>query len=230
MKDGAQAARARQAVYQRTTRETEIRVAINVDGSGEAAITTGVGFFDHMLESLARHGLFDVTVEARGDLHVDAHHTVEDVGLCLGEAFRRAVGEGRGIRRFGEATIPMDEALVRAVVDLSGRPYLVCRLSLQGPKLGTMESQLVAEFFRALAMRGGFALHIHQLEGENDHHVVEAAFKAVARALDQATALDPRVQGVPSTKGRLVDGESHGGAGQPVPPAGAAPGGGGPWS
>lgn len=229
---------ARQAAYQRATRETQIRVVLNLDGKGKAAVTTGVGFFDHMLESFARHGLFDLTVEAQGDLHVDAHHTVEDVGLCLGEAFRRAVGEGRGIRRFGEATIPMDEALVRAVVDLSGRPYLVCRLALQGPRLGTMETQLVPEFFRALATRGGFALHIHQLEGENDHHVVEAAFKAVARALDQATGLDPRVEGVPSTKGRLVDDEEAGGLPGPARAAGSQPapeshpgaGGGGPWS
>ncbi len=213
-------------------------MVLNLDGKGKAAVTTGVGFFDHMLESFARHGLFDLTVEAQGDLHVDAHHTVEDVGLCLGEAFRRAVGEGRGIRRFGEATIPMDEALVRAVVDLSGRPYLVCRLALAGPRLGTMETQLVPEFFRALATRGGFALHIHQLEGENDHHVVEAAFKAVARALDQATGLDPRVEGVPSTKGRLVDDEEAGGLPGPAPAAGSQPapeshpgaGGGGPWS
>lgn len=229
MRDEAgSAGAARRAVYQRITRETEIRVALNVDGKGEAAVSTGVGFFDHMLESFARHGLFDLTVEAKGDLHVDAHHTVEDVGLCLGEAFRRAVGDGRGIRRFGEATIPMDEALVRAVVDVSGRPYLTCRLSLRAPMLGTMESQLVPEFFRALAARGGLTLHIHQLEGENDHHVVEAAFKAVARALDRATALDPRVTGVPSTKGRLVDGA---GDDAPVtPPPEASTGRAEPWS
>lgn len=215
-------AAARRAAYERVTRETEIRVALNMDGTGEAAVSTGVGFFDHMLESFARHGFFDLTVEARGDLHIDAHHTVEDVGLCLGEAFRRAIGDGRGIRRFGEATIPMDEALVRAVVDVSGRPYLTCRLSFRSERLGTMESQLVPEFFRALATRAGLTLHIHQLEGENDHHVAEAAFKAVARALDQATALDPRVTGVPSTKGRLVDDAETKAPGAPQP--GASPG------
>ncbi|BAS28651.1 imidazoleglycerol-phosphate dehydratase [Limnochorda pilosa] len=215
---------ARQARYERSTRETQVRVTLTLDGHGDATVQTGVGFLDHMLESFARHGLFDLAVEARGDLQVDAHHTVEDVGLCLGEAFRRALGEGRGVRRFGEATVPMDEALVRASVDLSGRPYLVCRLQLAGPRLGTMDVQLVSEFFRALATRGALTLHVHQLEGENDHHVVEAAFKAVARALDQATALDPRVQGVPSTKGRLLDEASAPGpTGSPAAPPGEVP-------
>lgn len=214
------AAGARSAAYQRATRETRVRVELALDGRGHGSVRTGLGFLDHMLETFARHGLFDLTLEARGDLEVDAHHTVEDVGLCLGEAFRRALADGRGIRRFGEATVPMDEALVRAVVDLSGRPYLVCRLRLRSPRLGSMETQLVPEFFRAFASRAGMALHLHQLEGENDHHVVEAAFKATARALDQATALDPRVSDVPSTKGSLLT-EGEGGR-----PAGSPPDGG----
>lgn len=207
----------RSAAYQRATLETRVRVELALDGRGHASVRTGVGFLDHMLQAFARHGLFDLTLEARGDLEVDAHHTVEDVGLCLGEAFRRALAEGRGIRRFGEATVPMDEALVRAAVDLSGRPYLVCRLTLSSPRLGSMETQLVPEFFRAFVNRAGIALHLHQLEGENDHHVVEAAFKAAARALDQATALDPRVPDVPSTKGSLLtDGEGGRPAGPPA--------------
>ena len=188
----------------RSTKETEIHVRVELDGRGEAAVRTGLGFFDHMLDALARHGLLDLTVEAQGDLHVDGHHTVEDTGIALGMAIERALGDRAGIRRYGDAHVPLDEALVRAVVDVSGRPYLHYAVDI--PKwqmLGDYDVFLTPEFFRALVLNAGLTAHIDLLRGDNPHHIVEAAFKAFARALDAATALDPRVLGVPSTKGTL---------------------------
>lgn len=188
----------------RSTKETEIHVRVELDGRGEAAVRTGLGFFDHMLDALARHGLLDLTVEARGDLHVDGHHTVEDTGIALGMAIERALGDRAGIRRYGDAHVPLDDALVRAVVDVSGRPYLHYAVDI--PKwqmLGDYDVFLTPEFFRAVVLNAGLTAHIDLLRGDNPHHIVEAAFKAFARALDAATALDPRVVGVPSTKGTL---------------------------
>ena len=188
----------------RATKETEIFVRVELDGRGETRAQTGIGFFDHMLEALARHALLDITVEARGDLHVDGHHTVEDVGIALGLAIARALGDRAGIRRFGDALVPLDEALVRAVVDVSGRPFLHYAIDI--PKwqmLGDYDVFLTPEFFRALVLNAGLTAHLDLVRGENPHHIVEAAFKAFARALDAAIALDPRVAGVPSTKGAL---------------------------
>ena len=188
----------------RSTKETEIHVRVELDGRGEASVRTGLGFFDHMLDALARHGLLDLTVEAQGDLHVDGHHTVEDTGIALGMAIERALGDRAGIRRYGDACVPLDDALVRAVVDVSGRPYLHYAVDI--PKwqmLGDYDVFLTPEFFRALVLNAGLTAHIDLLRGDNPHHIVEAAFKAFARALDAATALDPRVAGVPSTKGTL---------------------------
>ena len=188
----------------RSTKETEIFVRVDLDGRGEAAVRTGLGFFDHMLDALARHGLLDLTVEARGDLHVDGHHTVEDTGIALGLAFERALGDRAGIRRYGDALVPLDDAMVRAVVDVSGRPYLHYAVDI--PKwqmLGDYDVFLTPEFFRALVLNAGLTAHIDLVRGDNPHHIVEATFKAFARALDAATALDPRVAGVPSTKGSL---------------------------
>jgi len=188
----------------RSTKETEIFVRVDLDGRGEAAVRTGLGFFDHMLDALARHGLLDLTVEARGDLHVDGHHTVEDTGIALGLAIERALGDRAGIRRYGDALVPLDDAMVRAVVDVSGRPYLHYAVDI--PKwqmLGDYDVFLTPEFFRALVLNAGLTAHIDLVRGDNPHHIVEATFKAFARALDAATALDPRVAGVPSTKGSL---------------------------
>ena len=188
----------------RTTRETDLYVRVDLDGRGEAQVKTGIGFFDHMLEALARHGLLDLTVEAQGDLHVDGHHTVEDTGIALGAAIERALGDRAGIRRYGDALVPLDEALVRAVVDVSGRPYL--HYDIEIPKwqmLGDYDVFLTPEFFRAVVLNAGLTAHLDLVRGDNPHHIVEAAFKAFARALDTATALDPRVAGVPSTKGAL---------------------------
>jgi imidazoleglycerol-phosphate dehydratase len=188
----------------RKTSETDISLRLNLDGSGQADIATGVGFLDHMLTAFARHGLFDLTVQATGDLHIDAHHTVEDVGIVLGQALTNALGSKRGITRFGQAVAPMDEALVEAVIDLSGRPFVAWGVSFERPMLGSMDTQMVEEFFRALAGNGGITLHVVQRAGHNAHHVCEASFKAVARALRQAVTLDPRAAGViPSTKGSL---------------------------
>lgn len=188
----------------RTTNETTLRARVNLDGSGVGKVRTGIGFFDHMLEALARHGMMDIELEGRGDLHVDGHHTVEDTGIVLGQAIAQALGDRSGIRRFGEATVPLDEALVRAVVDVSGRPYLAYHVDV--PKwqmLGDYDVFLTPEFFRALVQHAGLTAHMDLLRGDNPHHIVEAAFKAFARALDAATGIDPRVQGVPSTKGTL---------------------------
>jgi imidazoleglycerol-phosphate dehydratase len=188
----------------RDTKETEIFVRVELDGRGESTVGTGIGFFDHMLEALARHALLDLTVEARGDLHVDGHHTVEDVGITLGMAIARALGDRAGIRRYGDALVPLDEALVRAVVDLSGRPFLHYAVDI--PKwqmLGDYDVFLTPEFFRALVLNAGLTAHLDLVRGDNPHHIVEAAFKAFARALDAAATIDPRVTGVPSTKGTL---------------------------
>jgi imidazoleglycerol-phosphate dehydratase len=195
----------RRAEASRKTKETDVRVRIDLDGTGQAQIKTGVGFFDHMLEALARHAPFDLEVTASGDLHIDAHHTVEDVGIVLGQALSQALGERRGIRRYADASVPLDDALARVVVDVSGRPYLA--FHAEPPtwqKLGDYDVALTPEFFRALATHGGLTLHVDLLRGQNAHHVVEAIFKATARALGEATSIDPRVHGVPSTKGTLA--------------------------
>jgi imidazoleglycerol-phosphate dehydratase len=189
---------------QRRTGETDVRVRVDLDGSGKAEAKTGVGFFDHMLTALARHALFDLEVSAAGDLHVDGHHTVEDVGIVLGQALAQALGERRGIRRYGEATVPLDDALARAVVDVSGRPFLAYHAEPPTwQMLGDYDVALTPEFFRGLATHGGLTVHVDLLRGQNAHHVVEAVFKAVARALGAAVMLDPRVTDVPSTKGVL---------------------------
>ncbi len=192
------------AALTRKTTETEITLRLDLDGAGQARIATGIGFFDHMLTAFGRHGLFDLEITAAGDLHIDAHHTVEDVGIVLGQALRQALGDKRGITRFGQASVPMDEALVEASIDLSGRAYLAWGAAFTRPMLGEMDTQLFEEFFRALTGNGLFTLHVRQLAGENAHHVAEAAFKAVARALRMAVGPDPRAAGeIPSTKGAL---------------------------
>jgi len=188
----------------RKTKETDLHVRVNLDGKGEARVKTGLGFFDHMLEAFARHGLLDLTVEARGDLHVDGHHTVEDTGIVIGQAIAEALGDRAGIRRYADSMVPLDEALVRCVVDVSGRPYLSYHIDI--PKwqmLGDYDVFLTPEFFRALALNARLTVHLDLIRGDNPHHIVEAAFKAFARSLDSATVLDPRVTGVPSTKGTL---------------------------
>jgi len=188
----------------RKTKETDLRVRVALDGTGEARVRTGIGFFDHMLEALARHALIDLTVEASGDLHVDGHHTVEDTGIALGQAIAQALGDRAGIRRYADAMVPLDDALVRAVIDVSGRPYLSYNVEIgKWQMLGDYDVFLTPEFFRALVLNAGLTAHIDLVRGDNPHHIVEAAFKAFARALDVATAVDPRVRGVPSTKGVL---------------------------
>lgn len=192
------------ASLSRKTNETDITLTVNLDGTGQTSIHTGVGFFDHMLNAFGRHGLFDLTITVTGDLEIDAHHTIEDVGIVLGQAILSALGDKRGIQRFGQATVPMDEALVEAVTDLSGRAFTVWKVAFERPMLGEMDTQLVEEFFRALAGNGCFNLHVRQLAGHNAHHVAEAAFKAVARALRAAVSVNPRANGqIPSTKGTL---------------------------
>ncbi|MGV3722405.1 MAG: imidazoleglycerol-phosphate dehydratase HisB [Actinomycetota bacterium] len=193
----------RTAEINRKTAETEISLSLNVDGTGTSDVQTGVGFLDHMLTLFARHGLFDLTVRCNGDLHVDQHHTVEDVGICLGQALVKALGDKRGIVRYGTFTVPMDESLVMVSLDLSGRAYVVCKLDTARRKIGDFDAELVPEFFQALAGNALMNLHIHQFHGENGHHIVEATFKALGRALDAATRIDERVTGVPSTKGLL---------------------------
>jgi imidazoleglycerol-phosphate dehydratase len=189
----------------RKTKETDIRLELHLDGDGRSAVTTGIPFLDHMLELFAKHGLFDVTVQARGDLEVDYHHTVEDVGLVLGQALRDALGDKAGIRRFGEATVPLDEALVQTVVDLSGRPFLVYDVRIKQAKIGSFDVELIHDFLLALVNQAGMNLHVRMLSGRNPHHIVEATFKGLARALDVATQRDPRVRGVLSTKGTLTE-------------------------
>jgi imidazoleglycerol-phosphate dehydratase len=195
---------ARRAEIARATSETDIRVSLDLDGTGQATIATGVGFLDHMLTALARHALLDLTVQAKGDLHIDDHHTTEDVGIVIGQAIRQALGDKRGIRRYGAALIPMDEALAEAALDVSGRPFLAWSVAFQRPKIGTFDTELVEEFFRALAFNAGITLHVTLKAGTNAHHVAEACFKALARALRQAVEPDPRAGGaIPSTKGAL---------------------------
>jgi imidazoleglycerol-phosphate dehydratase len=193
----------RTAAIHRETAETKIDLTLNLDGSGTHTLATGVGFFDHMLTHLAKHGLFDLTIQCRGDLHVDSHHTVEDVGICFGKCLAQALGDKAGIRRYGSATVPMDETLVTAAVDLSGRPFLVWKADVPNELLGTFHSSLAEEFWRAATSAGAFNLHVVLHHGKNSHHVVEGIFKAVARALRQATEPDSRASGIPSTKGVL---------------------------
>jgi imidazoleglycerol-phosphate dehydratase len=193
----------RRAVVERRTKETNIRLALDLDGAGESEIATGIGFFDHMLTALAKHARFDLEIACRGDLHVDAHHTVEDVGIVLGEALRQALGDKRGVTRFGHAYCPLDEALSRAVVDLSGRPWLHFGVAWKAKAIGGLPTELVEDFFWALCDHGRLNLHLDAIRGRNSHHVAESLFKAAARALAMAVARDPRVSDVPSTKGAL---------------------------
>lgn len=198
------AAPLRSATVDRATRETRISATVDLDGTGRSDIQTGVGFLDHMLDQLARHGLFDLTIRAEGDLHIDFHHTTEDVGITLGQAFAKALGDRRGIQRYGEAHVPMDEALSRVAVDISARPYLVWDVRFTRDKLGEMDTELFREWFHAFAQNAGLTLHVANLYGENNHHIVESCFKALARALRAATATDSRrPDAVPSTKGTL---------------------------
>lgn len=200
---GGVPAAARQARVQRRTRETEVLVQLAVDGTGQTAIETPIPFFNHMLEAMGRHGLLDLTIHARGDTEVDLHHTVEDVGICLGRAFLEALGERRGIVRFGTAWVPMDEALASVHVDISGRPYLSFNVPLTKTRVGTFDLDLLQDFFRAFASHAQVNVHVNLQYGENLHHIAEAIFKAFGRALGEAARLDPRVRGVPSTKGVL---------------------------
>jgi imidazoleglycerol-phosphate dehydratase len=188
----------------RKTAETDISVTINLDGTGAYDNQTGIGFFDHMLDQLARHSLIDMTIRAAGDLHIDDHHTVEDTGIALGQALAAALGDKRGIRRYGSCLLPMDDALVRCALDLSARPFLIWNVNLPTPKIGTFDTELVREFFQALSTHGGITLHVDMLHGLNSHHIAEAAFKSVARALRDAVEVDPRkADAIPSTKGAL---------------------------
>ena len=193
----------RKAKIERATKETKIVVELDLDGAGKSAIATGIGFFDHMLESFSKHSAIDLSVQAQGDLHVDMHHTVEDVGICIGQGIREALGDFSGIRRFGHAYIPMDEALSRAAVDFSNRPYLIWHVKLPRPKLGDMDTELFKEWFQAYAMNAGACVHVENLYGENTHHIVESSFKALARATRMAVEADTRLKGVASTKGSL---------------------------
>ncbi|MBO6867071.1 MAG: imidazoleglycerol-phosphate dehydratase HisB [Pseudomonadota bacterium] len=194
----------RSAKITRKTAETDISVEINLDGTGKYDNQTGVGFFDHMLDQLSRHALIDMTIRAKGDYHIDDHHTVEDTGIALGQALTQALGDKRGLRRYGECHLPMDDAQVRCALDLSGRPFLVWNVDMPTAKIGTFDTELVREFFQALSTHGGITLHIDQLHGFNSHHIAEAAFKAVARALRVALETDPRTaDAIPSTKGAL---------------------------
>ena len=194
----------RSARITRQTAETDISVEINLDGTGAYDNQTGVGFFDHMLDQLARHSLIDMTIRAKGDLHIDDHHTVEDTGIALGQALTEALGDKRGIRRYGACLLPMDDALVRTALDLSARPYLIWNVEMPAAKIGTFDTELVREFFQALSTHGGITLHVDGLHGLNAHHIAEAAFKSVARALREAVETDPRKgDAIPSTKGAL---------------------------
>ncbi len=194
---------ARIAKVSRQTGETDITMRLDLDGTGKAAIDTGIGFFDHMLNSFARHGLFDLDVSVKGDLQVDCHHTIEDTGIVLGKAIKEALGDKKGIRRFGDAILPMDEALLLCALDLSGRPYLQFDMEFSVPKVGEFDTEMVHEFFYAVSCGAGMNLHLKQLDGVNNHHIIEAAFKSFARALDEAVQYDDRIQDVLSTKGSL---------------------------
>ena len=193
----------RRARVERKTKETEILVELDLDGAGTSEIQTGIPLLNHMLEIFSRHGLFDLKIKAKGDIEVDYHHTVEDVGLTLGQAFKEGLGDKQGICRFGEASVPLDETLAQAVVDLSGRPYLSYKVKIRPGRVGGFDTDLPQEFFRALANQLGMNLHINVLQGENPHHIIEACFKALARAMERATRVDPRIRGVLSTKGSL---------------------------
>ena len=194
----------RNATVSRSTAETEIEVTVELDGTGRYDMATGVGFFDHMLDQLARHSLIDMTVSCRGDLHIDDHHTVEDCGIALGQALAEALGDKRGIARYGECSLPMDDTLVRAALDLSGRPWLAWNVQMTAPAIKGFDTELVREFFQALSTHGGITLHVDMVRGLNSHHIAEATFKAVARALRQAVEPDPRkADSIPSTKGML---------------------------
>ena len=200
----AETAASRTGAVSRRTNETSVSVTVNLDGTGKSKISTGVGFFDHMLDQLSRHSLIDMTVKARGDLHIDDHHTVEDTGIALGQAIRQALGERRGICRYASLDLAMDECLTRAAVDVSGRPFLVFKVDFPREKIGTFDTELVREFFQALAQNAGITLHIQNFYGDNAHHIAETCFKAVARVLRSATERDPRQpDAVPSTKGSL---------------------------
>jgi len=194
----------RSATLSRQTRETEIKATVRLDGTGKAAIKTGIGFFDHMLDQIARHSLIDIEIEAKGDLHIDQHHTVEDTGIVLGQTIRQALGDMRGITRYADCLLPMDETLTRVALDVSGRPFLVFRTTFHHSKIGEFDTDLVREFFQAFAMNSGITLHVETLYGINDHHIAESCFKGLARALGAAIAIDPRQKDrVPSTKGSL---------------------------
>jgi len=196
--------RSRKGSVKRTTKETDIEVAVDLDGKGVANVATGIGFFDHMLDLLARHSRIDITVKAKGDLHIDHHHTTEDVGIALGQAVKQALGDMKGIARYSSVHVPMDEALTRVAIDISGRPFLVFKAEFTRPKVGTFDTELVKEWFHAFAMNAGITLHVETLYGENDHHIAESCFKGLARTLRAAVAIDERQKGeVPSTKGTL---------------------------
>lgn len=196
----------RSASVTRKTKETDIAVSVAIDGTGTYDVSTGIGFFDHMLEQLSRHSLIDITVRAKGDLHIDQHHTVEDVGIALGLALKKAIGDLKGIGRYADVHLPMDETLTRAAIDVSGRPFLVFQIPFSRDKIGEFDTELFEEFFRAFAFNAGLTLHVTTLYGVNNHHMIESAFKAVARALRSALTVDPRQAGtVPSTKGSLGD-------------------------
>jgi len=194
----------RKATVERNTKETRIKAKVNLDGTGKYKIATGIGFLDHMMEQLSRHSLIDLTIEAKGDLHIDYHHTTEDVGIVIGQAVGKALGERRGIMRYGAAVIPMDETLTRVTLDISGRPYFIWKVGFSKPKLGEMDTELFREWFQAFAFNSGTTLHVENLYGENNHHIVESCYKGLARALREAIAIDQRKRDdIPSTKGIL---------------------------
>lgn len=195
--------RVRKAEIERETSETQIKLSLNLDGEGRSQIKTGVPFMDHMLDAFAKHGHFDLTVEANGDTHIDDHHTTEDIGICLGLAIKEALGDKRGIRRYGNSFVPMDDALAQVVIDLSNRPHMEFRAAFAQSKVGQFDTELVQEFLTKLALEARMNLHVILHYGQNTHHMIEAIFKALAKALDEATGIDPRVKGVPSTKGKL---------------------------
>lgn len=196
----------RQATVERTTKETDITATVNLDGTGQYDVATGIGFLDHMLEQLSRHSLIDLAIKAKGDLHIDYHHTTEDTGIVIGGAVDEALGDRRGITRYGAAVIPMDETLTRVAIDLSNRPYLIWRVNFSRPKLGEMDTELFKEWFQAFAQAAGATLHVENLYGDNNHHIVESCYKGLARSLRAALTVDPRAaEAIPSTKGRLGD-------------------------